>query len=348
MRLIAQLALAALLAIAALDAEVTCERKSQITGGTAARLVRGMPGGDDLLAGASETIYILGNKMLRTSEEIDELIDLDKQTVTAVRHDKKTYSVTSFDVYRAKLEGAAKSTSDAEPDPRGFDVRVKETSSTRTFHGLDTKGMSITVIIPPPASAKPDTKPLQFRMDLWIAPDVPGSAEASEFYGKLSEKLGPGAELHGLPPMRPAMRQGMLRLMQEMHKLKGLVVEQGTTVTGPAGAGFDMDAARQVAKKEAVHQAGQTALRGMGRFGSAIAGGVLQSGPAGNIPPPDKTPVPGINGQPQKAPQTVDLHGGSLLELTMTTTDFNNAPLAESKFSVPDGYSEVSDAAGKH
>jgi len=324
-------------------ADVTCEQSVTIVRGSGNRVLHGISG--RVAESAVETkIYVHGDLMIRSAGKVDELIDLEHRTVTQIHHDKKTYSVLTFEQYGTALHlpapGARKPDAPAAGEAK-FDVRVDDTNRKKTVNGVELRQMLITLTQDLSDSPTPDAQPLEFTMEAWIAPDAGGADELSEFNKNLAEKLGSSADLSRFPEgMTPAPRQGMIRLLEESQQLHGVLIEQSTRVTGPEGSGFDSSASggkRDIGKQA---KSGATKVgRGIGNIFGRVAGGVISSGPGGNVPTPDKAPIPTGN-VPDSGPRPQG-ESGDLLEMTVNTHSFNNASVDDSRFKVPADYQKV-------
>jgi hypothetical protein len=325
-------------------ADVTCEQSVAIVRGSGNRVTRGLSGvplGDSSVA---TKLYIHGEMMLRSAGKLDELVDLEKKTVTQIRHDKKTYSVLTFEQYATALHlpapGERKPGAPAAGEAK-FDVRVDDPNRTKKVNGVELRQRLINVTQDLSDSPTPDGQPMEFTMEAWIASDEGDTDELSRFYKDLADKLGTSADVSLFPEgMTPALRQGMIRLLDESHQLNGPLLEQSTRVTGPAGTGFDSGSGG--GKHDIGKQAKSGATKvghGIGNIFGRVAGGVISSGPGGNVPVPDKAPVP-TGHDSDDGPRT---HGesGDLLEMAITTRNFNNSPVDESRFKLPVDYRKV-------
>lgn len=340
-RSFAALLLALVAAPTWLVADVTCEQSTTVVRGSGNRVMRGLSGSETSVA---STIYIHGERMIRSTGKLDELIDLEHQTVTQIQHDKKTYSVLTFAQYREAWRLPAPGARRPDAPAAGvskFDVRTDDTNRTKRVNGVELRQVLINVTEDLSDTPAPDAKPLEFSMEAWIAPDAGGTDDLAEFNKSLSEKLGSSADLSQFPSgMSPAMRQGLIRLIEESQQLHGVLIEQSTRVQGPAGAGFGSGPAsgKRDLGKETKSQAKRVG-RGLGSVFGRVAGGVISNGPGGNVPTPDKAPIP-TGHEPDDGPRPKG-ESGDLLEMTMHVRNFNNAPVADSRFAIPPDYQKV-------
>lgn len=334
---------AALAMPAWLSADIVCEQSVTIVRGAGNRILRGMQG-VGVGTPVSSKIYIHGDRMIRSTGKLDELFDLEHGTVTQIRHDKKTYSVLTFDQYGTALHLPApgpRKPGEAAAGEVKFDSRVDDTHRTKKINDVVLNQMLIFVTQDLTDSQNPDGQPMEFTMDAWIASDAGGTDEFTEFNKRLAEKLGSSADMSQFPEgMTPAMRQGMIRLLEESQQLHGVLIEQSTRVTGPAGAGFDSGSSggkRDIGKQA---KSGATKVgHGIGNIFGRVAGGVISNGPGGNVPVPDKSPIP-TGHDADDAPRPMG-ESGDLLQMAVSTRNFNNAPMEESRFTVPADYRKV-------
>lgn len=334
----------ALLALpSGLLADVTWEQSVTIVRGSGSRLLRGISGAS-IGSAINSRVYIHGERMVRSAGKLDELFDLEHGTVTQIRHDKKTYSVLTFDQYRAALHLPAPGVRKPDAPATGaskFDSRVDETHRTKKVSGVELTQVLVNVTQDLSDTPTPDGQPMEFTMDAWIASDSGGTDEYSEFNKRLIEKLGTSADLSQFPEgMTPALRQGMIRLLEESQQLNGVLIEQSTNVTGPSGAGFESGAPGS--KRDLGKQAKTGAAKvghGVGSVFGRVVGGVISSGPGGNVPTPDKAPIP-TGGQSGDAPRTRG-ESGDLLEMAVSTRNFSNSAIDESRFAVPSDYQKA-------
>lgn len=328
-------------------ADVTCEQSVTIVRGSGNRVLHGLSGVGGMVGGdnaVASKLYIHGEQMLRSAGKLDEIFDLEKQTVTQIRHDKKTYSVLTFEQYGTALHlpapGARKPDAPATGEAK-FDVRVDDPNQTKKVNGVELRQRLVNVTQDLSDSPTPDAKPMEFTMEAWIASDEGETDELSRFYKDLAEKLGTSADVSLFPEgMTPALRQGLIRLLDESHQLNGPLLEQSTRVTGPAGSGFDSGSGggkRDIGKEA---KSGATKVgRGLGSIFGRMAGGVISSGPGGNVPVPDKAPVP-TGHDSDDGPRTRG-ESGDLLEMAITTRVFHNSAVDESRFKLPADYRKV-------
>lgn len=261
-------------------------------------------------------VLVKGNRMIRINSIRSEIIDLDLETITNLDHQRRQYSVTTFQQLKQQLEDAQprlqrdQTAADKTP-PMNFNVAVRNPGARKTIAGLSTSEfiLSLTMADTDPQSLQAGA--MAITNDMWLGPEIPGYAEVRDFNRRMAVKLG---RLIGgaLPPSISAMQagsaQGMAELAKEMARLKGVPVVQilrmGTTVNGkplPAASESPLPPLPLGRRKHPDAQAGTAA--------SAAAG--LPVGP------------------------------GVLMETTIEMTSFSTRLVDPARFNVPAAYKEV-------
>jgi hypothetical protein len=321
-------------------ADLTWERDTRLTGGTALHRLRDLQAAGDLEAPVPCTIRIHGHWLARRQGPVELIYDLDQRTVTTLNHERQTYSTVPFDQYRA--EHAAPAVSGAPPD---YTVTSSPSNETHKFQDITAPAVIIRVSVDEAGAASKHQPPIEFAADVAYSGDDPGWPAAAAAARKLAGELGVDLLAPDLPiALKPVAREALRRVAAETLKLSGGVLEEELRIDGPLSAVIEAKALTKAAKQQAERQAGQAALsklgRGLGSVLSGGAGGVISSGPAGNVPVPDKTPVPSI-GRSRDENQPAS-NSTALLEVTVETTNFANTDLADSAFAIPSGYTQVS------
>jgi hypothetical protein len=210
------------------------------------------------------SVYVSGNRMTRNDPDSAEIIDLDKETVTHVDHQKKQYYTITFQQMKEQLleaqrEAAAQPPPKAQPAPTqpppdanapqlSFDVAVRNTGAQKQFSGVDTHEAILTLTVKATDQQSGQSGTLALTNDLWMTPEIPGYKEVREFYMryglKLGEVFGSAIASFKMPAMpqqhgqgAPAgSMQGFGEMAKEVSKLKGVpiytVMRMGTTLDG--------------------------------------------------------------------------------------------------------------------
>ena len=309
----------------------------------------------------SSTRYVAGNVM-RTdnSDGAIEIFDLDRKLVIRIDPKNKTYSQATFDEIREAMKKAAEDAKQRmQNDPKAKDAKVEMKAKVnatpgatgRMVNGYSANEMKIEIEMEFTAQQQADGQQqpqpngtasgtMATRVDSWVAPDIKGYAEIAEFYKKMAK------EINWTPPpgitINPQVSQSMQELQKNGELYKGLPILQylSMSMAGAQGAQANSQAtdsrssaSSSTSSSDSIPTSTSGALvKGLGGlFGGKkkkkddaaadSSGGA--AAPASNPPPPP--PVP-----------------GSLIEMTVEASDFSDAKLDPSLFSVPAGYTRVS------
>lgn len=357
--------LAASLLCVAARADFSYEQTSKMTGGAMMGMMR--------VAGAfskaarepmRSTIMVKGDKMATVAGDRVTIIDLGAETFTDVDLKKKTYATITFaDMGRAMQKMAEKmgQQKGAEGANLQFKAEVKPTGAAKTIQGLNTKQTIVKLAMEGTDQKTGNTGAMEFTMDMWLAPDMPGYEEVRSFYTRMAQKvawnpMGGGA----MAAMMSQHAKGMSELIKEMSKLEGIPVVQITRIGG-TGTGMPSDSEMAAAQQQAAAQpqqpapsvgdaagqaAGQAAAgAALGRAGrlGGLAGGLGGFGGFGRKKKQqqeEQAPPPQPQQQASAAPAGAGA-SGALMEMTTELSGFSSAPVDGSKLSVPSGFKQV-------
>jgi hypothetical protein len=169
----------------------------------------------------SSLLMLHGNQLASVSKSSTQIIDLDRETMTHIDNDKKTYSVTTFAQIREAIQDvpkkieqaksaarqpqAAVPVSDASPEPQikvTFDVSVTDTGASKVVNGLMAKEqlLSIKAHLSDPNAAPGDTGSVTYSdvTDIWTAPEPPEMKEIDAFYARYAAKMMKGVDTAAL------------------------------------------------------------------------------------------------------------------------------------------------------
>lgn len=354
-------AVAVMLSASPLFADFSYTETTQITGGSLLGIMK-MAGhfsrqarqvGEPIVS----TVTIKGNKMARVSPMSTEIIDLDAETITMIDTEKREYTVETFQQMKQQVEAAeakareeqAKHPEAAQQQPSTtqvkFTVHVRNTGQSKDVSGLNASESILTMNADATDTQSGQTGSMAFTNDMWMAPEIPGYSEVTDFYRKFAEKM--GSVFSGSSVMNPAMlaqyrgaSQGLKDMAEEMSKLKGTPVQQvmrmGTTTNGqtipaaseaplPASNGPAMPSAGDVAKESAT-SAIASKLGGFGGF----------SGFGHKKQQPSQQPAPSDSGSgaTQPPPYTVLMETNTQLGNFSRTAD-------NAAFAIPAGFKQV-------
>ena len=126
-------------------ADVSYQETTQITGGSLTGMLK-LAGAfssqaKQMQAPVTSTVMIHGGRMVRSNPHTTEIIDLDAQTITIIDHDKRNYSVVTFQEMRDQMAKAtAQTKSSAQPanangSQMTFAAHISSTGATREMMG---------------------------------------------------------------------------------------------------------------------------------------------------------------------------------------------------------------------
>jgi hypothetical protein len=304
----------------------------------------------------TSTILVKGNRMARINPHYTEIIDLDKETITRIDNDNKTYSVVTFEQMKQQMEEAARKAreeqakaekqpqpSSNEPPPQmSFDVKVRNTGASKQVAGLNASETILAMTMTAKNQKTGQSGNLAITNDMYMVPEIPGYSEVRDFQRRLAVKMGSIMSPVFTPQMaamQPGSTQGMTELVNEMSKLKGVPVLQimrlGSTANGqplpaaseaplPESNSPQMPSAGEVAKESAA-SAIASKLGGFGGFGGFG----------------HKKKKEEQKQQEQTNPEQAQPQAAVLVQSETETTNFSSAPVDASRFEVPTGYQQV-------
>lgn len=290
--------------IASADFSYTTTQK--VTGGSMAAIAG---------ANADRTakIYFKGQKMMTAAGHTATIVDFAAQTVTRIDNAQKTYTVKKF----SDLPGAG-----TDPD---VSVDVKETGQTKVVNGFNATETIVTMSTEMDAGRGGPPMKMQMEMDLWVSPDVPGSAEMRAFY-----KKSPWAALMS-GNGNPGMQRAMAQMERKLAELNGVVVERVVRIKSSAGAGASQAAQmpQMNAQQQAQMAAAMQRLQEMAKQGGPQAAAAQQA-------------MSRMGGMANGGAAPASASGaGAIIEMIIDSSDFSSASVPDSLFVIPAGYKET-------
>ena len=246
---------AAILAAAtvSLGADVKTTERAQVKfEGMLGRMI-GMFGGSKP---RSATVAVRGDRKATLSEGSGRIIDLGEEKIYDVDAKRKTYTVTTFDELRRRMQEAkdeaakeAEKAGEKPEDPAGpeyeFDFEVKETGATKAMAGHTTRQVLAIVTMRQKGKTLAEAGGLVLTSDMWLAPRIAVLDEIHEFDRMFAEKVyGEMAamsadQLAALLAVHPGFQKAQERLAKEGAKLQGTALMTTLTlesVKNPAAA----------------------------------------------------------------------------------------------------------------
>jgi hypothetical protein len=348
-------------------ADFSYQEDSKITGGALAAVMK--------FAGAFSKqarepmvthVYVKGHRMARVHAHSADIIDADKETITRVDFDHKTYSVMTFTQFREQMEQMqnqvkqkAAEEKQKNPDAANVDMQVKvstkPTGQTKDIDGLSAKEILLTMSLQGTDPKTGQTGSMDVKSDMWMA-SVPGYEQVRDVHKLIGEKLGfvPGGS--GLAAMqRPDLAKDMGELYKEIAKMDGMPVESVLQMGG-SGTDNDTDAnstgANSTASSNQSQPAPTPSVSDAARSAAlSRLGGLGGFGGFGRHKKRDQDQDQQQQQQQQQQTATqpaADANGsqssGLLLEMTTHASNFSTGFVDENNFAVPAGFKQVEPA----
>lgn len=350
-------------------ADYTYQQTTQITGGSILHMMKMVGAFSSQARKAGEpvvsTVYLKGNRMATVNPDSIEIIDLDKETITHIDNQKKTYTVVTFDQLKQQIANArqemekkqAEHPSSAPPTDSNandvkvsFDVKVRKTGAEKDVSGLSSKEAILTMTMNATDQKTQQSGAMAITNDMWMVPEVPGYDQVREFQKRFAEKMatvtaGLGMDMSRMLAQNPGATEALADMGKEMQKLDGVPIQQvmrmGTTANGqplpaaseaplPQDSSPAMPSAGDVAKQSAASML--TSHFGLGGFG--------RKKQQNDQPAPDQSA-----NQKGTAPQPTS---AILMESQTTISSFSSAPVEDGHFEVPAGFKQVQPQMEKH
>lgn len=246
--------------------------------------------------------YLKGQKMKTDTGDTAIILDFDAQTITTVNNRQKTVSVRKFsDMVAATSDLNAK-------------IDVKETGQKKVINGYNASELVMTVQMDGPAEAQMGK--MQMEMDMWLSSDPPGVKELRSFYQKNMSRF-PWAAMSDGAAGNASMQAAMAEMQRKMAEMNGVNVMQVMKMKA-AGAGGAPAMPQMTPEQMAQMKAAMARLQAQGGPGAAQAQQAMAR-------------MQAIQGGPGAA-------SGSLMEMTMESTDFSTNSIPDSVFAIPAGY----------
>ena len=354
----------------ALFADYTYQETTQITGGSMLQMMKmvGHFSSESRKTGEPivSTVYLKGNRMATVNPESIEIIDLDKETITRVDVQKKTYTVMTFDQMRQQIENARREMEKKQAEHPGgapaanpnandvklsFDVKVRKTGAEKQVSGLTGKEAILTMTMKATdQTTQQQAGAMAITNDMWLVPEVPGYEQVREFHKRMAEKLasvtqGMGVDFTRMLAQNPGATDALKDMGKEMQKIDGVPIMQimrmGTTANGqplPAASEAPLPPDSSPAMPSAGDAAKQSAAS---MLTSHIPFGGFGHKKQQNDQPPanQNANQQGTSQQPTSA---------ILMESQTTITNFSSAPVDDAHFALPAGFKEVQPQVQNH
>lgn len=313
----------------ALLADFSYQQTSRITGGMMAGAMK-IAAAFSRQAGepTRTTYYLKGNRLATVSQQAAEIVDLDKETITHVDFEKKTYWVMTFAEMAELLRRMESEMATAKRDQGDVSVKVSvdPTSETRSIAGINARLVRMRIEV---EGKDKKTGKAQLLMTMnseqWIAA-VPGYEQVKDFYRRMMQKVTWTPSPGFLAVQGPDQARALAELRKRAAELDGLAILE---ITRTYAAG-EQAAALRAEQPEASADEEQPSIGGaLGRLGGL--------GRLGRLGRKKEAPQ-----QPVQQPAAAAQQGEALLmELTSEAEGFSTAPVDPSRFDVPAGFRQV-------
>jgi hypothetical protein len=251
--------------------------------------------------------YFKGQKMMSGNGDIATIVDFGAQTVTTINNAQKTYSVKKFsDV------GASGVTADVTFD-------VKDTGQKKVVNGFNASETVVTMNMDMDTGRGPAMK-MQMEMDLWVSPDVPGSAEVRAFYSKNAANFPWSAMMGGSG--NQSMQKAIAQMQRKLAELNGIAVERVIRLK-PAGGAQAPQMPQITPDQQAQMQAAMAKMQEMAKQGGPAAAAAQQA-------------MASMGGMARGGAAA----GNTMIELTEDASGFSSANVPDSVFAIPEGYKQ--------
>lgn len=265
-------------------ADVRAEEKSNVRFEGALGRVAGMFGGRAMKEGLVSTSTVKGDRKLTVNESTGQIIDLKEEKVYDLDMRSRTYTVTTFDEVRRRMEEARKKAAESQAgreesarEPRSdgkeieIDFDLKETGQKRSVNGFDAREVVMTIVAREKGRTLEEAGGMVMTSTSWLASDVRALKEIYEFDRRYAEKLygpmmGDAQQMAMATAMYPMLKDAMARLQKERVNLDGAPVM--TVLKVEAAANPEQAAA---AKKEESRPPSS-----IGGIGGALAGRMMR------------------------------------------------------------------------
>ena len=290
-------------------ADVTYEEETKM-GGLMQMMGMGKP--------TKSTTRVSGDFMRTDNGDQATITDLAGEKIITLDTKKKTYSVMTFAEMKQKMQQAMATVQGKKAEkPQSADVsmktdaRVTDTGRSETIQGVACKQYLLELDVTMKSEKEQQAGTMSTLSEMWMAKDVPGSAEVNAFHRRMAEKMGTASIAQqwsaggGQGPTQ-SFGADMQKMADEMKKMEGHAMR---TVMYFGGA--------DAAKKEAL---GETPPQPEGGGGLAEMLKKMQQNP---------------QAQGGAAPGQ---GGGVMMKVTTETTKISTGAIDPNVFAVPGDY----------
>ena len=228
-------------------ADVTYEEQTTM-GGIMQMMGMGKP--------TKSTTRVAGDFMRTDNGDEATITDLAGEKIITLDTKKKTYSVMTFAEMKQKMEQAMATLQGKKAEkPKGADVSMKtdvkvtDTGRSETIQGVACKQYLLELDMSAKSEKEQQSGTMSTVTEMWMAKDVPGSAELNGFYRQMAEKMGTATigqqwTAGGAQGAGQSFGADMQKMADEMKKMEGHAMRSVMYMGSP-----------EAAKKEALGEA---------------------------------------------------------------------------------------------
>ena len=272
-RLMAALTLTLLVPAAqSILADVRTDQRTKIEfGGALGSVINLFGGGGD---GVTAVVAVKGDRKSTLIDRTGQIIDLAEEKVYDLDLRRKTYTVTTFEELRRRMEearqkaeedarkdtGRDEPAAEADPDAKQMEVdfSIENTGQQKSINGFDTTQSVMTITVREKDKTLEQGGGLVVKSDIWLAPRIAAMNEVADFDMRYAQKLY-GSMMSGVSAEQMAMALAMYQMMKdaiarmntEGAKLEGTAIQTVTTmqaVPSAEQAAQDADASANQSK----------------------------------------------------------------------------------------------------
>lgn len=237
-------------------------------------------GGKAAKEGIESKTAVKGSRKATFNDTTGKIIDLSEEKVYDLDMRKKTYTVTTFDELRRRMqEQAEKAKQQAQKEEPSrpeaqqqrpqkeyqVDFDVKDTGQKKQIAGYDTHETIVTVSVHEKGKQLEDSGGLVMTTDMWLGPEIPQLKESADFDARYWKQLaGPqltteltADQAAALMAMYPLISKASESMTANGDKLKGTALDTTMTIES-------VKSADQMTQEQQQQQSSQTSGGGIG------------------------------------------------------------------------------------
>ena len=210
-------------------------------------------GGKAAKEGVESSTAVKGNRKATFNDTTGKIIDLSEEKVYDLDVRKKTYTVTTFDELRRRMQEQAQKTKDqaqkeepaqaqeAQKPQKEYEVdfEVKDTGQKKKIAGYDTHETIVITTVREKGKTLEEGGGLVMTNDMWLGPQIPQLKENADFEIRYWKQLkGPqmmsdeisAEQAAAVMAMFPLIAKASDRLAKDGDKLAGTTLDTTTTI----------------------------------------------------------------------------------------------------------------------